>query len=180
MYRYIITALLGVVAMAYDTSTSTPYTSNQDRGTALPDTHISSPKGLSERLSIRRICNLHKGITDIQTARPSKPTTCLSLLDLDENRFPWNETDKLCVPTTREFGIAKAVIMLAWDVTSEKLDDKTNKEWWQLAKTCASILQDPSDRNVYLREFLPKIESDGIDGWEKICIENSWPIPVKS
>ncbi|KAF5578442.1 hypothetical protein FPCIR_11574 [Fusarium pseudocircinatum] len=160
--------------MASDTSASTPYTSNQDFGTALHDNCISSLNGLLKRLSIHQICKLHTLITDIQIAMPSKPTTCHSLLNLDLNKYPFNDPDKLCVPTMREFRSAEFVIVRAGFQALEKLDVETNKEWWHAATTCAGNLLDPSHRNVYLREFLPKIESDDIDGWKKICNENSF------
>ncbi|KAF5972039.1 hypothetical protein FBULB1_8918 [Fusarium bulbicola] len=173
MYRYIINALLGVVAMASDTSTSIPYTSNQEFGTALHDTYISCLNGDPEWLSIHMICKSHTLITDTQTVRPSKPTTCHSLLNLDLNKYPFNDPDKLCVPTTQEFRSAEDVIMRAVIKVTGKMTKEKDEEWWHAAVTCAGILLDPSDRNVYLRAFLPKIDSDGMDGWKKICIENS-------
>ncbi|KAG9494722.1 hypothetical protein J7337_013861 [Fusarium musae] len=171
MYRYFIPVLLGVAAMACDTSTSTP-----------PDTFISSQDGLPTGSflldPIRQICISHLRLTSVQTAKPNNPTSCMSLLNLDVNKYPFNDPDKLSVPTTREFHSANDAIVVATFKALGKLDKEKYKEGWDAVISCAGVLMDLRARDVYLREILPTIESEGIDGWKKTCDE--WILKAKT
>ncbi|SCV57650.1 uncharacterized protein FFB14_15254 [Fusarium fujikuroi] len=171
MYRYFITFLLGVAAMACDTCTNRP-----------PDTHISLELGLpTDRFlldPIRQICKSHLRLTSVQTAKPKNPTTCMSLLNLDVNKYPFNDPDKLYVPTTREFHSANDAVVRATFKALGKLDMEEDKERWDTVMGCTGVLMDPCARNIYLREILPRIESAGIDGWKKTCDE--WVLKAKT
>ncbi|KAF5551828.1 hypothetical protein FNAPI_7296 [Fusarium napiforme] len=164
MYRYFIAVLLGVGAMACDTSTSTP-----------PDTDISSQDGLPTDSflldPVGSICIAHIRLTFIQIEKPNDPTTCMSLLNLDVNKCPFNDPDKLSVPTMCEFQSANIAAELAIFKAIGTLDTENDKELWDASINCAGVLTDLRARDIYLREILPKIESEGIDAWEKTCDE---------
>ncbi|KAF5614119.1 uncharacterized protein FTJAE_13769 [Fusarium tjaetaba] len=142
MYRYFIAVLLGVAAMACDTSTSTP-----------PETDIGSLDGLP---------------TDSFLL---DPIGSISSSNLDVNKYPFNEPDKLSVPTMCEFQSANIAAELAIFKAIGTLDMEKDKELWDASINCAGVLTDLRARDIYLREILPKIESEGIDAWEKTCDE---------
>ncbi|PNP59712.1 hypothetical protein FNYG_14843 [Fusarium nygamai] len=127
---------------------------------------------------IRQICMSHLRLTFVQTAKPNNPTTCMSLLNLDANKYPFNDPDKLCVPTTREFHSANDAAVRAIFKALGKLDKEKDEEQWYATISCAGVLMDMRARDVYLREILPKIESEGIDGWKKTCDE--WALKAKT
>ncbi|KAF5609181.1 hypothetical protein FPANT_233 [Fusarium pseudoanthophilum] len=163
MYRYFIAVLLGVAAMACDASTSTS-----------SDTYISSLDGLPTGSFLpdptREICISHILLTSDPTAKLNNPT-CTGLLNLDVNKYPFNDHDKLSVPTTREFHSANhAVVQATFKVLGMLHREKEMDEvWWYAITSCADVLMDLRARDVYLRKILPKIEREGIDAWKTTC-----------
>ncbi|RBR12839.1 hypothetical protein FVER53590_14020 [Fusarium verticillioides] len=127
---------------------------------------------------IRQICISHLRLTSIQTAKPNNPTTCMSLLNLDVNKYPFNDPDKLCIPTTHEFHSANDAVVVATFKAFGKLDKEKYEEGWDAVISCAGVLMDLRARDVYLREILPTIQSEGTDGWKKTCDE--WILKAKT
>ncbi|KAF5965422.1 hypothetical protein FCOIX_12970 [Fusarium coicis] len=76
-----------------------------------------------------------------------------------------------------------STVVVATFKAFEKLDNEKYKEGWDAVLSCEGVLMDLRARDVYLRETLPKIESEGVDGWKKTCDEwilEAWILKAKT